>query len=237
MAFGSRVRRLAVVPLVSVVVLAGVWVTGGLLTDDELLAKGATAAWLALAGALAVTAAARWRRLALPVLLSYAVTALAAGGFLLWTSTVDRVVVEEVVVAEPAPSTTLPSSPAATGAAASASTPDPRARTTLLSQGAFRSREHTTSGVASLIRRASGQQVVTLTRLDTSPGPDLRVYLARGDGTDVRGAVDLGGLRGNKGTQQYALPSGVDTSGYRAVVIWCRAFSVAFGSAVLSPAA
>jgi hypothetical protein len=235
--FGIRMRRLVVVPLVAVVVLAGVWVTGGLLTDDELLAKAATAAWLALAGALAVTAAARWRRLAVPVLLSYAVTALAAGGFLLWTSTVDRVAVEEVVVAEPAPSTSLPSSPAATGAAVSAPGPVPQARPTLLSRGAFRSGAHSTAGVASLIRRPAGQQVVTLTRLDTSPGPDLRVYLARGDGTDVRGAVDLGGLRGNKGTQQYAVPSGVDTSGYGAVVIWCRAFSVAFGTAALSPAA
>jgi hypothetical protein len=51
----------------------------------------------------------------------------------------------------------------------------------------------------------------------------------------VREFVDLGGLKGNKGTQQYELPVGLDLARYGPVVVWCRAFSVAFGSAALSP--
>ena len=45
-------------------------------------------------------------------------------------------------------------------------------------------------------------------------------------------AVDLGALKGNRGDQQYRIPSGVSLRG-RAVVIWCRAFSARFGSAAL----
>src|SRR5438094_4449495 len=94
--------RIAVVPAIAAAVVAGVWVAGGVLTDDELLAKGATAGWLGLAGILCAAAALRWQRLAAPLLLSYAVTAAATAGFLLWTSTVDTVVAERVVAAEPA---------------------------------------------------------------------------------------------------------------------------------------
>jgi hypothetical protein len=45
--------------------------------------------------------------------------------------------------------------------------------------------------------------------------------------------VDLGALKGNRGNQQYRVPAGVRLRG-RAVVIWCRAFSARFGSAVLA---
>jgi hypothetical protein len=45
--------------------------------------------------------------------------------------------------------------------------------------------------------------------------------------------VDLGGLKGNRGDQQYEIPAGVRVSG-RTLVIWCRAFSAAFGSARLA---
>ena len=42
---------------------------------------------------------------------------------------------------------------------------------------------------------------------------------------------DLGGLKGNKGMQQYDVPAGLDR--YATVVIWCRAFTIAFGKADL----
>ena len=220
--------RLAVVPVVVATVVAGVWVTGGLLTNDEVVAKTATAAWFAVAGCVAVAAALRWRRLAAAVLVSYLLTAVSIGVFLLWSSTVDRVVNEDVVVAQAAaPSTAAPGH----------SQPPPRAGgPRLLAAGAFRSGEHTTTGVARLLERPDGGQAVTLTALSTSPGPDLRVYLARGDGRSVAGAVDLGRLKGNKGTQQYAVPATVDGRGYGAVLIWCRAFSVPFGVATLTAA-
>lgn len=44
--------------------------------------------------------------------------------------------------------------------------------------------------------------------------------------------MDLGALKGNRGDQQYAILRGVAVEG-RSVVIWCRAFSASFGSALL----
>ena len=92
-----------------------------------------------------------------------------------------------------------------------------------------------TDGAARVIRDTDGRRYLTLTSFSTSPGPDLRVRLVRGDSPDggAGGAVDLGGLKGNRGDQQYAIPRGVDLEG-RTVVIWCRAFSAPFGSAALS---
>jgi len=205
--------RVASVPLAVAAVILGVWVTGGLLTDNEFVAKGLTGAWLALAGLAAAVAALRWRQVALPVLGSYLATAALVSGFLLWSSTVDKVVVEDVT----------PAGPATAGVAQ-------------LAGGSFTSGAHSTTGTAALVRRADGSHVVTLTDLDTSPGPDLRVYLVPGDGSNVDAAADLGRLRGNKGTQEYVVPPSADPRDYGAVVIWCRAFSVAFGTAPLTAA-
>ena len=90
----------------------------------------------------------------------------------------------------------------------------------------FRSHAHTTAGTARVV---GGE--LQLVDLDTDPGPDLRVYVTAApyDGGDVGDHVDLGPLKGNKGTQRYDLPAAAPLGG--SVVIWCRAFSVAFGSA------
>src|SRR5262249_6996219 len=81
----------ALAPLVVGVVAAGVWVTGGLLTDNEVLAKGATVAWFALAGGGAVATALRWRRLAVPVLGGDPPTVTLLGGDLVGASPPDPV--------------------------------------------------------------------------------------------------------------------------------------------------
>jgi hypothetical protein len=44
---------------------------------------------------------------------------------------------------------------------------------------------------------------------------------------------DLDALKGNVGDQQYTLPRGLDLGRHSTVVVWCRAFSVAFTSARL----
>jgi hypothetical protein len=43
--------------------------------------------------------------------------------------------------------------------------------------------------------------------------------------------VDLGQLRAFKGSQNYAIPAGLDLGQYKSVVIWCEHFSV-----LISPA-
>lgn len=106
--------------------------------------------------------------------------------------------------------------------------------------GAFHSNAHETRGQAAVHRLADGQVVLRLTGFATSNGPDVRVYLvAATDVTDNEtpkraGFIDLGELKGNVGDQNYEVPAGTDLSRYRAVSIWCRRFSVNFGSAPLS---
>jgi hypothetical protein len=56
------------------------------------------------------------------------------------------------------------------------------------------------------------------------------------DESQVEDHVDLGGLKGNRGDQQYTVPADVDLPRYRTVVIWCRAFSVLFARAPLARA-
>jgi hypothetical protein len=217
------VLRLALVPLVAALVLAGIWVTGGVITDNFRVAMLLTGLWFGAAGLTALAIGWRWRRLALPVLGTYLITAAAAGGYLAYASMVDKVVNETVAVAAgDAPPTETRAEP------------DVRTQNLALSRGMFTSSEHETSGEATVIRLAEGGTVLTLTGFETSPGPDLRVYLATGGPDDLGDVVDLGGLKGNEGNQQYDLPASVDLKRHRTVVVWCRAFSVAFGSARLA---
>ena len=68
---------------------------------------------------------------------------------------------------------------------------------------------------------------------ETTNGPDLYVWLVK-DGDVDNGYVDLGRLKGNIGSQNYVIPEGTDLSEYDTVFIWCKAFSVLFGSAELA---
>ena len=47
--------------------------------------------------------------------------------------------------------------------------------------------------------------------------------------------VNLDGLKANIGNQNYLILAGTDMTKYDTVLIWCRVFSVLFGSAELSP--
>jgi Electron transfer DM13 len=217
--------RLALVPLVAAIVIAGIWVSGGVLTNDFRLSMLLTGVWVGAAGLAAVVVALRWRPLALPVLGTVVVTAGSVMGYLLYASSVDKVVDEQVAMAAPEPS---PSETRREGASAR---PE---RNVALGGGVFESAAHETIGTATLIRLAEGGRVLTLTSFETDPGPDLRVYLVTGGPDDLGDVVDLGGLKGNRGDQQYEVPGSVDADRFRTVVIWCRAFSVAFGSAGLA---
>ncbi len=75
---------------------------------------------------------------------------------------------------------------------------------------------------------------------EVGPGPDFHVYLvpkatirSSSDVTDTM-YVDLGRLRAFKGSQNYAIPAGVDLTQYPSVVIWCQQFSVLISPADLT---
>jgi hypothetical protein len=213
--------RFLSVPIVVVVLVLGVWITGGLITNDFTLAMWLTAAWMGLAGAACLALAVRNRALRVPILGAYLVTALVLGGYLGRSMFFDDEVNENVVTAAaPAPQQ---------------ETPAPR-RNTLAAEGTFESLAHSASGSARVIERPGGKRYLTLTDFEVDNGPDLRVYLVAGDAreeSDVDDFEDLGGLKGNKGNQQYEIPRGLDIRRYRTAMVWCRAFSVAFARAPL----
>jgi hypothetical protein len=111
----------------------------------------------------------------------------------------------------------------------------------VLLSGRFRSYAHETLGTAE-VHELGDRRVLRLTGFSTSNGPDVRVYLvAASDATDNEtvtkaGFVELGKLKGTQGDQNYDIPVELDLEKYRAVTIWCRRFSVNFGTAPLTPA-
>ncbi len=105
--------------------------------------------------------------------------------------------------------------------------------------GSFVSRDHGTSGMATIYQLDDGRRVLRIEDLDTSNGPALFVYLSANPAAGPEGAfddtyVDLGSLKGNVGDQNYEVPAGVDVANYTSVVIWCDRFDAAFGAADLS---
>jgi hypothetical protein len=77
---------------------------------------------------------------------------------------------------------------------------------------------------------------------EVGPGPAFHVYLvpkasirSTSDLKDVM-VVDLGGLRAFKGSQQYAIPAGVNLKDYPTVMIWCERFGVLISPADLTTA-
>jgi hypothetical protein len=103
--------------------------------------------------------------------------------------------------------------------------------------GEFQSLEHGTMGLARIVELQDGTRFVRLEDLDTSDGPDLRIYLTDQPLSDDWRIwddgvyLDLGALKGNVGDSNYRVPENVDLSRFRTVVIWCRRFTVGFGVA------
>jgi hypothetical protein len=209
------VRALLLAVAAAAITAAGVYVAGGVITDDFHASIALTAIWFGAAAAVALASLKAGRSIGLPILVGYVVAATAIGGYLAATTLNDKTVNEVVVMADPVP-------------VAQADEPDkaPKPRNVLEAEGSFVSGEHTTRGTARVVRLANGRRVLTLTGFETDAGPDLRVRI---------GDVDLGALKGNKGDQQYDLPRGLEPRNHT-VLIWCRAFSALFGSAELRAA-
>ncbi|HEX6043633.1 MAG TPA: DM13 domain-containing protein [Pyrinomonadaceae bacterium] len=117
--------------------------------------------------------------------------------------------------------------------------PTASAANTKLATGQFHSGAHETKGTATVLQLADGKKTLRLSDFATSNGPDVHVYLVAAsdakdnDSVTNAGFVDLGSLKGNIGDQNYDLPAGTDLAKYRSVTIWCKRFSVNFGTAPL----
>ena len=76
----------------------------------------------------------------------------------------------------------------------------------------------------------SGQTILRLENFKSTNGPNVHLYLA----TDKAASnfIDLEG-KANNGNQNYNIPVGTDLAKYNVALIWCKDFSVLFGSAQL----
>ncbi len=99
---------------------------------------------------------------------------------------------------------------------------------TVAATGRFTKSDHDGKGVVNLL--TDGKQ--TFVRFEkgfaTSNGPDLHAVAYVGDRR-----VDLGGLKGNLGSQNYELPSEVDPASVTSVAVWCKRFDATFTEARL----
>lgn len=179
------------------------------------------------------------------------VAALLAGGlaglywFQPWKLVVDDRVDE--ALSGPAPAGTAPAGTAPAGGEPAATVPagGEQALVAVLAEGTFVTHEHETRGTVRIIQRPDGTRRLEIVELDTSNGPDLWVWLSDQpviDGRDGWSVFDdgryaeLGRLKGNKGSQGYDIPAGLDLSRFRSVSIWCKRFAVSFGAATLNAA-
>ncbi|MFK0252777.1 DM13 domain-containing protein [Streptomyces sp. NPDC090445] len=175
----------------------------------------------------------KWRRPVLGAVLAAAVVLVGAGlyWFQPWKIWTDQKVDEALPTATPRPAAPAAAPPAAA----------PRT----VAEGVLISHEHTTTGKARVIELPDGSRTLRLENLDTSNGPDLRVWLT--DAPVKEGVagwrvfddgkyVSLGKLKGNKGDQNYPIPGDLRLADYTSVTIWCDRFDVSFGAATLGRA-
>ncbi len=102
---------------------------------------------------------------------------------------------------------------------------------TTISQGTFSNGVHNVSGAVKLASDGAGKKYLVFTDLKTEAGPDIRIWMATSkDGSnysEISSTVKVG---------SYALevPGSVDTNSKKFVLVWCKQFSVLFGSAQLN---
>ncbi len=182
--------------------------------------------WLVASAVIGKTMLKRRPDLRTPVRATLAVAAVASI-VVAFVATRGNTVDEDIVMAEPA-------APPPSGSDRPAAPP----RNVQVLAGRFSGESgHRGEGKAAVVKLAKGGRVVTFSEFDVDPGAgNLRVYLHAGktESDDLGEFVDLAKLKGNKGDQQYAIPSEVDLKRYSSVLIWCVPFTTRIAEAPLT---
>lgn len=226
----SLPTRVGIALGVVVALLAELWIASGLIAPTYLTSIIFGVGWFVVASVGLGKAVKGRRELRWTVRGTFIATAVVVAAAFAWTSLRDKTVNEDVPVGVPVTAAAGP--PVEAGKKGPKAVPE---KNIALASGQFQvADEGSAEGRATVVALAgSDKRVLTLTDLAVANGPDLRVYLVPGDGKDTGDHIDVGGLKGNRGNQQYDLPKNADIGRHRTVVIWCRAFSVAFARATL----
>ncbi len=103
---------------------------------------------------------------------------------------------------------------------------------TLISKGTFSSlNNYSVKGNVSLYETAN-ERVLVFENFVSPSGPDLRIYLSNDN--NATSFYEVGRLSGNNGNYQYAFPKSISIANFSRTLIWCKQFSVGFGTATLS---
>ncbi len=129
--------------------------------------------------------------------------------------------------------------PAGTGTTPATTTPvsatnpaamfDPTGQT-LVTKGTFANGAHTVKGTVTVYEKG-GKRTLVFADFQTDGGPDLRIYVA--EDRALTNSIEITKLTAS-GNFIVDLPTNFDPTRHRTVVIWCKAFSVLFGSALLN---
>ncbi|GAB3982928.1 hypothetical protein GCM10028806_55590 [Spirosoma terrae] len=130
----------------------------------------------------------------------------------------------------PVGTTTTPgtTTPVSTSTTSSTSAADKDQK--LIAQGTFVNRVHTVKGTVSVYEKGSSR-ILTFTNFSTDSGPDLRIYVA--EDAALTNFIEVSKLS-NTGTFSVDLPYNYSPTQHKTVIIWCKAFSVLFGTAALT---
>lgn len=234
--------------LIAALAIAGVLGIGVLVlsryvaeTRDASLILGA--AWFATVGAGALVFARGRPELRSAVFASFAVTAVGVAAVGYWTGFRDTTVDEQVVVATQSASGSEREDALAGGGAPGGGGGEQEGRQTKpkpkpsgpvsIAKGGFVGVDgHDGSGKAEVVKDGN-DRTLTFTGFDVDPGPQIEVYLTPDVG-DVSDRIELGGLKGTKGDQQYSIPKSADLGRYDSIVLYCTPFTVRVAVAELS---
>lgn len=234
-------NRERLVPALIVATALGI----GLLVLQRWVAETKTAAivlvaiWFAVVGIAAFVAVSRRPELRTPVLGTFGAILIATVAVGYWTGFRDSEVDEDVVVATAEASEEERDMALASGGGQEAAPPakkkpKPPAGPVSLTMGQFTGKDgHAGSGTATVVKEPSGKRTLTFTDFDVDPGAKIEVWLTPGE-TSFDDRLELGGLKGNVGDQQYELPAGADLTRYDTVVLYCTPFTVRIAVAPLS---
>lgn len=194
------------------------------------------ALWFVIVGVLALIASSRRPELRGPVLGTYVAIAVATVAIGYVTGFRDTKVDEDVVMAA---ERVAGADRDAALAGGESEQPEPKkpkqpAEPVELARGGFTGADgHAGTGTATIVRNTDGSRSLTFTDFDVDPGAKVVVWLTR-DETSLDHRIDLGGLKGNVGDQEYDLPDDADLRSYDTVVLYCTPFTVRIAVAPLS---